>query len=101
MTTLKERLGELNQRKSDLNKEFDAMRDEALAECIGYIELFGFTAAELKLKTVAEKKVKGVVPPKYKNPFGSETWSGRGGRKPNWFKAALAQGLTEEDMLIK
>ena len=85
MSTLKERLGELNQRKSDLNKEFDAMRDEALAECIGYIELFGFTAAELKLKTAGEKKerVKTAVPAKYKNPFGSETWSGRGGRKPN------------------
>ncbi len=40
------------------------------------------------------------VAPKYRNPLNPEqTWSGRG-VKPRWFKEALAQGYTLQDMEI-
>lgn len=37
--------------------------------------------------------------PKYKDPKSENTWSGRGLR-PKWFKDALAEGVTVEQMLI-
>ncbi|MGH8183209.1 MAG: H-NS family nucleoid-associated regulatory protein [Rhodanobacteraceae bacterium] len=43
---------------------------------------------------------KGKVAPKYRNPAGSETWSGRG-KRPRWFLAALKSGKKEKDLLIK
>lgn len=42
----------------------------------------------------------GKVAPKYRNPGGSETWSGRG-KRPRWFLAALKAGKSEKSMLIK
>lgn len=42
----------------------------------------------------------GKVAPKYRNPKGSETWSGRG-KRPRWFVAALKSGKKEKDLLIK
>ena len=45
-------------------------------------------------------KGKGKVAPKYRNPNGSETWSGRG-KRPRWFLAALKSGKKDKDLLIK
>jgi DNA-binding protein H-NS len=42
----------------------------------------------------------GKVPPKYHNPKGPETWSGRG-KRPHWFVAALRSGKKEKDLLIQ
>jgi DNA-binding protein H-NS len=42
----------------------------------------------------------GKVPPKYRNPNGIETWSGRG-KRPRWYLAALKSGKKEKDLLIK
>ncbi len=43
---------------------------------------------------------KSVVAPKYRNPNDHEqTWSGRG-KRPHWFKDALAAGRSDTDMLI-
>ena len=42
----------------------------------------------------------GKVAPKYRNPSGEETWSGRG-KRPRWFLAALKSGKKEKDLLIK
>jgi DNA-binding protein H-NS len=42
----------------------------------------------------------GKVPPKYRNPNGTETWSGRG-KRPRWFLAALKSGKKDKDLLIK
>lgn len=48
----------------------------------------------------AKKRRKIVVKPKYRNPAdANQTWSGRG-KRPNWFKAALAAGKKEKDLLI-
>jgi DNA-binding protein H-NS len=43
---------------------------------------------------------KGKIAPKYRNPNGSETWSGRG-KRPRWYVAALKAGKKEKDLLIK
>ena len=42
----------------------------------------------------------GKVAPKYRNPNGTETWSGRG-KRPRWFLAALKAGKKDKDLLIK
>lgn len=43
---------------------------------------------------------KGTVAPKYRNPSGPDTWSGRG-RAPVWFSEALKKrGVTAESLLI-
>lgn len=42
----------------------------------------------------------GKVAPKYRNPSGPETWSGRG-KRPRWFVAALKAGKKDKDLLIK
>jgi DNA-binding protein H-NS len=46
-------------------------------------------------------KNKGVkVKPKYRNLLDpAQTWTGRG-KRPRWFVAALAEGKTDQDMLI-
>ena len=41
----------------------------------------------------------GKVPPKYRNPAGTETWSGRG-KRPRWFNEALKAGKKEKELLI-
>ncbi len=40
---------------------------------------------------------KAPLPPKYRNESG-QTWSGHG-KRPNWFKNALAAGKSTEEML--
>lgn len=42
----------------------------------------------------------GKVAPKYRNPKGPETWSGRG-KRPRWFVAALKAGKSEKSLLIR
>jgi len=42
---------------------------------------------------------KAKVAPKYRNPIGPETWSGRG-KRPRWFLAAMKSGKKEKDLLI-
>src|SRR6185437_8267701 len=52
-----------------------------------------------RMKNIDKEKI-GKVAPKYRNPAGSETWSGRG-KRPRWFLAALKAGKKEKDLLIK
>jgi DNA-binding protein H-NS len=59
-------------------------------------ELIGHTNA----KTSKAKSSKPKAPAKYKNPDDpSQTWTGRG-RQPVWFKAALENGKSPDDMQI-
>ncbi len=61
----------------------------------------GYTMDEVLGRRTRRAKRTGKVPPKYANPADPEqTWSGRG-KRPNWFKAAVAKGKKEADMLIK
>jgi DNA-binding protein H-NS len=42
---------------------------------------------------------KAALPPKYQDEAGN-AWSGHG-KRPNWFKAAIENGKTAEDLLVK
>ncbi len=99
---LKSRYEAFNQKKNELHSEFEALRQEAINECLMLIETFGLSAAELKLDASKPAKAtkRTVSKPKYQNPAGNETWTGMG-VKPKWFKEAIAAGITKEEMLIE
>ncbi len=63
----------------------------------------GFTLEEVvggTRRARGGKGSRGPVKPKYRNPANPEqTWSGRG-KRPNWFKDALASGKSEKDLAI-
>ena len=102
-TTIQARLEAVQAKQAEWQQEFDTVREDARQECLRLCKLFNFTASDLELevsgKKVAKKSTK--LPPKYKNPEGEETWTGRGGHKPQWFVDALEAGYTEADMRIK
>lgn len=74
--------------------------DEVRRKLIALAREEGYDAYELFGAEDAPKKVRRPAKPKYRNPENHEqTWTGRG-KNPNWVKAALASGLTLQDMLI-
>ena len=85
----------------DLNARLETAKKAAYQEAVN-------TIRELMVKfgiehfSVGKKKVKkhgGTVAPKYQNPNGEGTWTGRG--KPcKWYLEAIEAGYTPEDMLI-
>lgn len=102
---------------AQLQKQADALRSREKSDVIDRIkeaiahyditadELFGSkparvarkrAAASQPRKAAAAKKAGGVA--KYTDGAG-RTWSGVG-KRPNWFKDALAAGKTAEDLLI-
>ena len=99
-TNFFERLEALNAKKAELQKEYDAIRSDALEVAAQLAQQFGFTAAEVGCGEGAPVKTRKPVAPKYRNPAGEETWSGRG-VKPTWFKEAIDAGIPAEEMLIK
>lgn len=104
LSALKARLEDVEARQAILDAEKNAIREEILKECASLCAKFRFTARELRLPSEVKPRsaVSGAAfAPKYKNPDGPETWSGRGGRKPVWFTEALARGIPEEAMRIK
>jgi DNA-binding protein H-NS len=54
-------------------------------------------AARKSGKAAGPKKTVGVI--KFRDEAGNE-WTGRG-KRPNWYKAALAAGKTSESLLVK
>lgn len=101
------RLSEVEEKQKALDAERAALRADVLAQCRKYAEMFKFTAKELGIAyeaAVAQpKRVRSAAPmkPKYKNPDGEETWSGRGARKPEWFQKAIDAGFSPQDILIE
>ncbi len=55
-------------------------------------------SAKLRGRKAASGK-KAPLPPKYRSESG-QTWSGHG-KRPNWFKDALARGKVADDLLVK
>ncbi len=49
--------------------------------------------------TSARRNRTPINAPRYKNPHGTETWSGRG-NKPTWYKTMIAQGIDPETCRI-
>ena len=58
------------------------------------------SGAKKTKKTKGKAKPRAKAAPKYRNPDdAAQTWSGRG-RRPEWYKAALAAGKSEKDLAI-
>jgi DNA-binding protein H-NS len=117
-------LAALNAQIAALQAQADALRKKEVAEVVAKIKdaiaHYGLTAADLGLTTSARKNAKlpaagggrlgskgrkkaGPKPPartvKFKDDQGN-TWGGMG-KRPSWFKAALASGKTPEELLAK
>lgn len=104
-----------------LQKEAQALRAKEISGVVARIreaiehygltpeELFGSasakprgtrrTARTAKAGAPARKAARGGGTPKYHDGAG-RTWTGVG-KRPNWFKDALAAGKTAEDLLIR
>jgi DNA-binding protein H-NS len=117
-------LAELNVQIAALQSQADVMRKKEMVEVIAKvkdaIQHYGLTADDLGLgktapnksstfptgfgKKVAKKTRNGTAKPaakkvKFKDDQG-HTWGGMG-KRPDWFKAALASGKTPEELLAK
>jgi DNA-binding protein H-NS len=109
---------ELISQKAALEKQAAALEDQienarraeragVLGQIKELMERHGVTLAELggaKGSARAPRVAKGTgsgrkVAAKYRNPATGDTWSGRG-LKPNWLKAALAEGKKIEDFAL-
>lgn len=94
-------LDELKSLQTRVNRAIESYeerrRKEARAALEAKAKEFGFSLNEI---TGAQKKTTGARPPKFRHPEDPTlTWSGRG-RQPQWYKDALASGMTEEDLRI-
>ena len=117
-------LAALNAQIAALQAQADALRKKEVAEVVAKIKdaiaHYGLTAADLGLATGARRNAKlpaaggdkpaskqrkkaGPKPSartvKFKDDNGN-TWGGMG-KRPAWFKAALASGRTPEELLAK
>ncbi|MEK8051395.1 H-NS histone family protein [Ideonella sp. DXS22W] len=109
-------LAQIQSQIDKLQKEAQALRAKEISGVVARIkeaiahygltpqELFGETASKKPRGKVAKASGKAVAkkpatPPKYRDDAGN-TWTGHG-KRPNWFKAALAAGKTAADLEIK
>jgi DNA-binding protein H-NS len=97
---LEERLAALQAEEA----EFDGRRRKELrAEIEEMLSAEGYSVADVFGPVSSAKKTNSVnpkAPAKYRHPENpSITWSGRG-RQPGWYKDALANGKSADDLLI-
>ncbi len=98
----------LNQLKGELGRRKRAERTAAKREIRKIAANVGETVESLfSIEKTGPPRLKkrgarrGKLPPKFCNPADrSQTWSGRG-RRPQWYKDALAAGKTNKDLLIR
>lgn len=95
-------LEELKTLQSQVNKALDTFEERRRKEARSALEQkareFGFSLNELA--GPQKKTASGLRPPKFRHPDDpSLTWSGRG-RQPQWYKDALAAGMTKEDLSV-
>ncbi|HEX5961889.1 MAG TPA: H-NS histone family protein [Rhodanobacteraceae bacterium] len=91
---LKDLIRKAKGRMKNIDKEKTA---KVKAKVNAVLKAEGVTFAQVYGK---KRGGKGKVAPKYRNPNGGETWSGRG-KRPRWFVAALKSGKKDKDLLIK
>jgi len=113
-TVAEQTLAEVKQKITDLQRQAEAARAEEVAGVVGRIreaiayydlsakDIFGGRApgagrsnAKKPARGAAAKKA-GVI--RYRDSAGNE-WTGRG-KRPHWFKAAIADGATPEDLAV-
>jgi DNA-binding protein H-NS len=92
---LKDRIRKAKGRMHNIDKEKTA---KVKTKVNALLKAEGVTFAQVYGRKRGGKT--GKVPPKYRNPNGAETWSGRG-KRPRWYLAALKSGKKEKDLLIK
>ena len=102
MSTLKELLEQRAALERQIEEAGRAERAEAIAKVRSLMADHGLTAADLSSgrnssRSTASKGAK--VAAKYRNAETGATWSGRG-LKPNWLKAALAEGKQLEEFAV-
>lgn len=86
-----------DKRKAELDAEYRILRQQALEQCRRLASKFALSAEEIAdSKPVPSKRASK---PKYRNPSGSQTWTGTG-KAPAWFKEAINMGFSQDDMLI-
>jgi DNA-binding protein H-NS len=103
---------DIQEQIAKLQQEAEKLRQKEVKEVIDRIktaiahyrltaeDLFGgkvTTTTKATTKRAARAKKPSV--PKYGDESGNQ-WSGHG-KRPNWFKAAIAAGKTPEDLLIR
>lgn len=91
------RLQEINEEMERLQNEAKSVRAQLVDEILFAMKEYGITLADLGQHQNNRRDRK---PAKYANPYGEGTWSGSG-RRPKWFKEAIENGVSEEEMLIK
>ncbi len=98
-------IAEAQQRKQQAR---EALRQQARARVDAVLAETGYTLEELYGSDVRRKSAKRAQtykskkPPMFRNPDNlDETWSGYGGRKPQWFVEAINRGLSREDLMIR
>jgi len=95
-------LEELKQLQKDIDAAIKSYEARKMAEARAKLEAM---AAEMGVSLAdvmggAGKGKKPAAPPKYRHPENpAKTWSGRG-RQPEWFKEALANGMSADDLKI-
>jgi len=112
-------LTQINRQIEKLQQQADSLKQQEVTGVISRIKSaidhYGLTAKDLGLsatragagspraarKTSARKGLamtKPALPVKFRDQDG-HTWSGRG-KRPNWFKSALASGKSPEDLAV-
>lgn len=98
-------LSDLLAQRAELEKKIsDAQREErasAIAKVKALMAEYGLTLADLGTRAAAAPRAASgkKVAAKYRDSVTGETWSGRG-LKPNWLKAALANGRQIGDFAV-
>lgn len=83
---------ELESRQKNIRHELKAEFEARLAEAdLAITDLYPELAKAMKGKKAAGAGSREAVVPKYRNPHGAETWSGRG-KPPRWVVAIMQAG---------
>lgn len=92
---------------AEIKAKREAARSEAITIVQEIVGQFSLTSSDVRLHVPikarakrGEKKPRGTAAPKYRSPDGASTWGGRG-KRPAWFTAALAGGVSADAMLIQ
>ncbi len=94
---------DLKQLQKDVDKAIKAAEDRSRKDALTALEetakKHGFSLSDLT-GAMPKKRKSSPATPKYAHPENAElTWSGRG-RQPVWFKEALENGKTPDDLAI-
>lgn len=94
---LEKELEDCNALRTELAARESKLRDAVVVQVQRLINQMNIKASELDFGD--RPRVRTAAAPKYRDPVSGQTWSGRG-RKPKWFNERIAEGMTEDQLLI-